>query len=202
MIYKPKIIQTTKGIELKGLDFFAQNKNEYDFKKTLSCIGVDFPLFTCKERGENAHEKKFEEEVKRVVEMPKPVQHYLLKSMREIVHGKMGSANPNKVRNYSAIHPNYRAYQELKNQIIGKTSSAEIREIVDIDFKKGINTYKHVWFGGIVYKEDIQNEKFNDPELVVIVYLRYGDFGREAAPLAASIAKKWREIKQNHSDLD
>lgn len=200
VVYKPKIIHTTKGLDLKGLNLFDLNKNEYDFKETLSCIGVDYPLFTCKERGENAQEQKYDEEIKRIIEIPKPVEHYLLKSMKEIVHSKRGSANPNKVRNYSMTHPNYIAYQELKNQIIGKTSSAEIREIVDLDLKRGINTYKHVWFGGVVYKEDIQNDKFNDPELVVIVYLRYGDFGREAAPLAASIAKKWREIKKNHSN--
>jgi len=51
------------------------------------------------------------------------------------------------------------------------------------------------WFGGISYKD-------NEPELVVVVYLRYGGYGREAAPLAAQVVKKWREINHKRVGLD
>jgi len=36
------------------------------------------------------------------------------------------------------------------------------------------------------------------PELVVVVYLKYGDYGKEAAPLAAQVIKKWREINEKN----
>ncbi len=199
-VFKPQLVKSIEGIELKQFNATVLEKEEYDFKETLSQIGIDFPLFTCRERGEVKLQEQYQYEVNRQIDMPSKVRKYLFKSMHEIVQGKLGSANPNRVRNYSPTHPNYQAYQELKNQIIGKTSSAEIREAVDLDLKKGVNTYKHVWFGGIVFEDDIKENNFPDPELVVVVYLRYGDFGREAAPLVASIAKKWREIKKNHEE--
>jgi cell division protein FtsI/penicillin-binding protein 2 len=31
---------------------------------------------------------------------------------------------------------------------------------------------------------------------VIIVYLRYGGYGKEAAPIAAQMVQKWREIKR------
>lgn len=197
-IFKPKIVRSLEGSQISTSDLKEGLRVDYDFKDTLSNVGIDFPLFTLKERGEAELLKHYEKERLQKVPMPKKVHQYLLHSMYEIVHGHLGSASPNKIRNYSPIHPNYQAYQELKNQIIGKTSSAEIREVVDLDLKKGINTYKHVWFGGIVYEDEIKNEVYPEPELVVVVYLRYGDFGREAAPLVASLAKKWREIKKQH----
>ncbi|MCH9631906.1 MAG: Peptidoglycan D,D-transpeptidase MrdA [Chlamydiae bacterium] len=199
-ILKPQIVKSIEGIELKQFNAATLQKDQFDFKNTLSHIGIDFPLFTCKERGEIKHEEQYQHEVNRHIEMPSKIQQYLFSSMHEIVQGKRGSASPNRVRNYSPSHSNYRAYQELKNQIIGKTSSAEIREAVDLDLKKGVNTYKHTWFGGIVFEEDIQENTWPKPELVVVVYLRYSDFGREAAPLVASLTKKWREIKKKHQE--
>lgn len=195
-VFKPQLVQSVEGIDLKQVNAAKLIKNEYDFKETLSYLGIDYPLFTSKERGETEERMGLNYEIHHHIEMPTKIQHYLFKSMYEIIHGKLGSAHPNKIRNYSPSHQNYIAYQTLKNQIIGKTSSAEIREAVDLDLKKGINTYKHVWFGGIVFEEDAKENYWPKPELVVVVFLRYGDFGREVAPLAASVAKKWREIKK------
>jgi cell division protein FtsI/penicillin-binding protein 2 len=33
----------------------------------------------------------------------------------------------------------------------------------------------------------------------VVVYLKYGHFGKEAAPVAAQMIRKWREIKERNS---
>ncbi|MFI5342709.1 MAG: hypothetical protein ACHQUC_00640 [Chlamydiales bacterium] len=35
--------------------------------------------------------------------------------------------------------------------------------------------------------------------IIFPILLRYGGYGREAAPLAAQIVEKWREIKQKHA---
>ncbi len=199
-VFKPQIVKSLEGVGLHRVGISAEEKRSYDFKDMLANIGIDFPLFTCKERGEAKLTQNFGSQVKRDLQISPQIQNYLFKSMHQIVNGKLGTASPNRVRNYSSGHPVYQAYQELKNQMIGKTSSAEIREAVDLDLKHGVNTYKHVWFGSIIFEEDIQEGQWPKPELVVMVYLRYGDFGREAAPLAASVAKKWREIKKKHEN--
>jgi cell division protein FtsI/penicillin-binding protein 2 len=40
-------------------------------------------------------------------------------------------------------------------------------------------------------------DRWSRPELVVVVHLRYGDGGKETAPLAAEVIRKWREIQKN-----
>ena len=47
----------------------------------------------------------------------------------------------------------------------------------------------------------LDQDEFGQPELIVVVYLRYGGYGKEAAPIAAQIVKKWREIKTLHTPL-
>ena len=95
---------------------------------------------------------------------------------------------------------------ELKHQLVGKSSTAESMEHLDLDLNLGTNLYNHVWFGGIVYDSKKNNDsetfiyknKYGVPELVVVVYLRYGAWGKDATPIAAQIAQKWREIKSRH----
>ena len=55
---------------------------------------------------------------------------------------------------------------------------------------------KDVWFGGISFLPS--KEKEEEPELVVVVYLKFGDYGKEAAPLAGQIITKWRELCEKH----
>ena len=86
-------------------------------------------------------------------------------------------------------------YLDLKEELVGKTSTAEMMENVSLDYTQGTNLYKHVWFGGISFEKEAEDK----PELVVVVYLRFGTYGKEAAPIAAQIVKKWREIKSKRA---
>jgi cell division protein FtsI/penicillin-binding protein 2 len=96
------------------------------------------------------------------------------------------------------------AFVGLKKELIGKTSTAESMENLNLDLYRGTNRYNHVWFGGISFDRELDAEGFlsrdqkGKPELVVVVFLRYGSFGKEAAPIAAQVVKKWREIKARH----
>jgi len=60
----------------------------------------------------------------------------------------------------------------------------------------------HVWCAAISFlpgNEEHPNERWSEPELVVVVYLRFGDAGgKEAAPIAIQMIKKWREICEKH----
>jgi cell division protein FtsI/penicillin-binding protein 2 len=90
----------------------------------------------------------------------------------------------------------------LQHQMIGKTSTAEISCHLDCTPSSSSYIYKHIWFGAIAFPpaESIKShkERWEKPELIVIVYLRYGDGGKEAAPLAAQVIHKWREINNRH----
>ena len=101
-----------------------------------------------------------------------------------------------------------RDFISIKGELIGKTSTAESIESVDLDIKQGTNKYNHLWFGGISFdgQQDksnsfVFNDKFGKPELVVVVYLRYGAYGKDTMPIAAQVIKKWREIKARHTML-
>ncbi len=125
-----------------------------------------------------------EKEVRWTFSLPSEVQDVLLQGLRQVVVGEKGTA-----RILKRQFP-----RELVNQIIGKTSTAEVMERYGLDGTSGTLMSKMIWFGAITY----ESEDFSKPELVVIVYLRYGEFGLDAAPLVAKITQKWREIKESH----
>ncbi len=94
-----------------------------------------------------------------------------------------------------------RDYLSLQHQMAGKTGTAEVLYAPYFHPSCKPQMYKHVWFGAISFVPDPLHPIktcWDHPDLVVIVLLRYGDAGREAAPLAAQIIKKWREIKKKH----
>jgi len=123
-------------------------------------------------------------EVRWQVFLPSQIQNLLLSGMRQVVMGDKGTARM--IRKH--FDP------ALVKQIIGKTSTSEVIERMSLDGENGQMKLKHVWFGGISYASN----DFTKPELIVIVYLRYGGWGKDAAPLAVEIVKKWREIKAKH----
>ena len=127
--------------------------------------------------------------------------------MRLVVQKTQDESLSSLARLYKNSPQAIKDYVELRPRFIGKTSTAESVENIDLEFKDGTNMYTHVWFGGIAYDTNIlesdQQHQFlfrdetGSPELVVVVYLRYGGYGKEAAPVAAQVAKKWKEIKQS-----
>lgn len=123
-------------------------------------------------------------EVRRRVFMPRQIQDLLLSGLRQVVLGEKGTARYLR-RQYDSA---------LINQIVGKTSTSEVIERMSLDGINGLMKLKHVWFGGISY----ESEDLSKPELVVVVYLRYGEWGRDAAPLAVEMVKKWRSLKQKY----
>lgn len=135
------------------------------------------------------------------IPLPSIIQNMLLEGMHRVVTKTQSES----IQTLSRLYRNYpeaiKNYINLKDQLIGKTSTAEVIERIDLDLKKGVNMYNHVWFGGVSYTKSpketayLSKDPFGVPELVVIVYLRYGGFGKESAPIAAQLVTKWREIK-------
>jgi cell division protein FtsI/penicillin-binding protein 2 len=137
-----------------------------------------------KERIHGEASERITQQVRWEVFLPPQIQNTLLTGMRQVVMGDKGTARL--IRNQ--YDPT------LIKQIIGKTSTSEVIERMSLDGANGQMKLKHVWFGAISY----ESNDFSKPELIVIVYLRYGGWGKEAAPLAVEIVKKWRALKKKH----
>lgn len=143
-------------------------------------------------------------EVRYEIFMPEVVRQVLLEGLYVTVRRTYQDSLNNLMRLYKKQPEAMATFSELKNQILGKTSTSESVENIDLDLVEGTNIYTHVWFGGIAVEQKypdrnkaylLLKDEYGQVELVVVVYLRYGGYGKEAAPLMAQIVKKWREIK-------
>lgn len=194
-VFEPKIVRTMGGR-------VPSSSLVNDYSESLSLAGIDFPLFVNTLPARRLPPPELVPSViKRQVFMPAQVRSMLLDGMFRVAHRYQNRAvkalqlMPGD--NSQAIH----AVNSMGGQMAGKTSTAEIVESLGPDRQIGSRTYNHVWFGSIVYDKDGGQETvFYDskgkPELVVIVFLRYGAVGSDAVPLAAQVAAKWREVKQ------
>jgi len=141
----------------------------------------------------------------RELQMPVLVRKTLLKGLKATVN-RTYQENLSSLTQLYRKHPDaIRQFSSIKDQLFGKTSTSEVVENLDLDLSDGTSIYTHVWFGGISFIKDKQDEtaliirdEYGQPELVVVVYLRFGGYGKEAAPLAAQIIHKWRELKQKY----
>lgn len=208
-ILKPKILSLMAGREpSRGEEGNIPCPPIFLYQDSLATVGIDFPLFTAASLVEQRSlVQKVETEVKRKLPMPSAVRLVLLKGLRMTSSKIHHEGLPGLTRLYREHPETMRAFTELKNQILGKTSTSESVEHIDLDLKEGTNIYTHVWFGGISFQKEDEEKKrhtflfkdeFGKPELIVVVYLRFGGYGKEAAPLASQVIKKWRELKQKY----
>jgi len=138
--------------------------------------------------------KEQDVEIKNTLLMPEQVKLELLEGMRRVVKGERGSAQPHRIRAL-CVHPQWISeYRDLQDQFIGKTATAEFvyRPVLDRGGQSLV--CKEIWFGALSFKGG-ESYRCDMPDLSIVVYLKFGDYGKEAAPIAAKIIKKWREIE-------
>ncbi len=135
-----------------------------------------------------------QEEVLHQLFMPHAIRNYLIDALHQVIIGKKGTARSSLIRTFAADSPVMQSYRQLQSEVIGKTSTAEVVERIHLG-SDGKEMVKHIGFGAVGFEGDPLTSK---PEIVVIVYLRFGDYGREAAPLAIQMIEKWRAIKARH----
>lgn len=133
-------------------------------------------------------------EIKRQIPMPTKVRKTLVDAMDQVVWSSYGTARPAISRSLWADPALKQSFLALQHQMVGKTSTAEIVANLSYNPTSKPQIYNHVGFGSIAFT----NAKHEEADLIVVVLLRFGDSGKEAAPLAAQMIQKWREIKKKH----
>lgn len=202
-VLKPQILHLTVGKKTSE-DLFSARSGEsgYPFQDSLALAGIDFPLFT--EALSPAYNPLIHEigtEVKREVFLPKEIRNVLVEGMSRVITGVKGTARAPSIRYLRTYPKAAKDYERLKGQLVGKTGTAEIFHKQWLDAESKVEIRNHIWFAGIVFPEDdkLSEEKWGEAELVVIVYLRFSQAGgKEATPMAAQIASKWREIQKKY----
>ncbi len=184
-VLKPKIIKLSVGGRAQA------DKQQFEYQESLSYIGVDFPLFSL-ESELKRESAVFEVPVvvERQIDMPEPLREMIFQGMRRVVQG---AAPSGLAYLYESDREAIDAYKRMRPFMIGKTSSSESMEQINLSRKDGVKKTTHGWFGCVALDENDQ------PELVVVTYLRFAGRGKDAIPLSAQIIDKWRQIKKNKS---
>lgn len=192
-VLKPKIMNKKAGRLPTRTDNEIYSPPEFPYQESLALVGIDFPLFTAVVRNQHQnHWKTSKTIVQKQIFMPSEFSRLLIEGMRRVVVKDHADGLIGLSRIYHEYPQAIADYKETKDSLLGKTSTSEAVEQLHLDLDDGTALVNHVWFGGIAFDEKKQ------AELVVVVYLKYGGYGKAAAPLAAQIVKKWRSIKKKH----
>jgi hypothetical protein len=206
-VLKPKIIQLIAGKELADEEELVLASSSFPYKEELSLVGIHFPLFT-----EAVKELEYlsivapPTEVKRSLALPDPVKDIIFQGMQQVVLGPKGSARPAVLRSLYEFPHSVRDYIALQHQMIAKTGTAELLYKQTIDAETAARKENHVWFAALSFPQEPHQAygktEWPEPDLVVVIYLRFGRAGKDGALLAAQIVKKWREICDKHRCLE
>ncbi len=196
-ILKPTIVQVIAGREPLREYRDPFSSAYLPFQEPLGLIGIDFPLFTSMQAETGPAQVWYSApEIRRTLSMPEMIRTPLMEGMHRVIAGPKGTARP------EIIHSLYqnplwrRNYVDLKDQLVGKTGTAEILFKQALDAETEAKIHNHIWFCGAA---TASSHEWDQQELVVVVYLRFSVAGgKEAAPLATEIIKKWREICARH----
>lgn len=145
--------------------------------------------------------------VREEIEIPKMIKDKIFEGMRRVVKRSQTTGRFALGQIYRDRPQYVKDLISFDKQLIGKTGTAESFEAVDLDTQKGGQLYNHVWFGGIIFDQQgksdalLLKDPYGNPELVVVVYFRYGKGGNMTIPIAAQIAKKWRDVKNARRDF-
>lgn len=134
-------------------------------------------------------------EILQKVDLPPPVRNTILEGLDQTLWSDKGNARASVIKKLKYNPPLQEKFLALKHKLIGKTSTAEVMHKLDIS-SSSAEKYNDIWFGGIYFEKE---KNWKNPELVIVVYLKYGEGGKEAAPLAAEIVHKYEQIKEKYA---
>ncbi len=123
--------------------------------------------------------------------MPDPVREMILEGMGRVTQGSHGTARASLMRPQFQTSEAMSSYRKIGPTLYSKTGTAEILYKQTIDAETPADLEKHVWYGALSFHD----EASEDPEIVVVIYLRFGAAGSQGAPMATRIIERWREIQ-------
>ncbi|NGX27885.1 MAG: Penicillin-binding protein 2 [Candidatus Anoxychlamydiales bacterium] len=140
-------------------------------------------------------------QIKKTIFMPDEIRNMILEGMDRVVSSKEGSARGNIISKLRKNPKLLQEYKALAHQFVGKTSTTEFMHSSSISPSTKAQKHTNSWFATISFEEPKSNatkkQIWQKPELVVIAQLNFGSSGKEAAPLAFEIIKKYRQLKKN-----
>ena len=113
-------------------------------------------------------------------------------SLKKVIQGERGTARSSSILFKNKEHKE--RYLQSCSKLIGKSSSAEINYHPYLDHDIDPILCKHIWFA-CAEEESIDSP--SRPSIVIVVYLRYGDYGKEAAVLASDFYHEYLRIFNN-----
>lgn len=203
-VLQPKIVRLIAGRKPQRTSNVS-SPTQFSYQESLNLAGIDIPLFSAvAQRDKQHHVEIIPSHMHHEAFMPQAVREVLMVGMQQVVE-KTHQVSLKFLKRLYRQHPDaIKDYQDLRYDLIGKTSTAESVEALDLEMPTQSLIYNHLWFGGILLQPQHEQhylfkDKFGKPELVVVIYLRYGGYGKETTPIAAQIAQKWRAIKSRNT---
>ena len=169
---------------------------------SLAAVGVDFPLWLSQAPDVSKHHIHIpSRKAKRHIDLTIKERSLILEGMHASIQRTMH--DPGIHRLFAHRPTLLKSLSSFDGQVVGKSSTAESYERLGLGIGQKPVMYNHTWFGGIFFPPNTHCRPPFDsvqPDLVVVVFLRYGSFGKDAAPLAASVAEMWRAIRKRHGE--
>jgi cell division protein FtsI/penicillin-binding protein 2 len=202
-VLKPKIILQSKGQNPMNNPLASLCSPKPFAEKELKKIGIHFSLFTKMETEEASFANtKNKKTIKRKLPFSEESRSLIMEGMDHVLWSPKGNARPAIIRGLQANPLLKQEFLSMKHHLLGKTGTAQILINPYLFPSSKPQMYKHCSFGAIHLKEGLDGPlayRYATPDLVVVVFLRYSDAGKEAAPLAAQVIQKWKKIIEEHS---
>lgn len=189
-VVRPHVVQKIEGID-RVLHHELLEEPNWAFDK--------LPIHTTIHREENMVQV-MSPQVDRILPFPSPVFNYLFEGMQQVVTGPRGTARPAVMRALYDHPTSLRDYLEIHRDLICKTGTAQALYKHSVSSSATPIMEHYICYAAIAYdkKSAILAPTEKEPELVIVVSLRYRKAGLEGGPIAAQVVKKWREIKARY----
>ena len=195
----PQIIRSIHGEEVQNCTEILSKKLYFPLQSELHRIGISFPIFSgLSEKKKYSSINFHSTQLIDTAPFPQKIHNYLMHSLQQVMIGERGSARSSVITSLQKHIFNKQIYNNLIREVVGKTGTAEIVYRPTLDKEGSGIICNHIWFGGISFPDEESCIHYVHPELSVVVFLRYGDYGKEAAPIAMEIINRWRDLKKQH----
>lgn len=190
-VIRPHVVQKMEGID-RVLHHELLEEPNWAFDK--------LPVQTTIHREENMVQV-VTPQVDRMLPFPSPIFNYLFEGMQRVVTGPRGTARPAVMRALYDHPTSLRDYLEIHRDLVCKTGTAQALYKHSVSSGATPVMEHYICFAAIAYPKNslLLAPVDKEPELVVVVSLRYRQAGLEGGPIAAQVVKKWREIKARYN---